>query len=311
MRSAFRPADLSVEVRGFEPLTPAVRRQYGPVPLPVVSRLSPAQGVSLAATEYDLYLLSGPLLPPLCRLSAASLPPLQVDPLGPCSPGVSCPVCRNGWQPSACELYELIEREERGSVGPLSSSQSMLISTPSSCTPTVAGRTSRPMTWGWASRSSAASSMVISRSSCGTNDERTPRSVVLPELVPPEITRFKRPRTQAARNPSILNPSVPFASSSAGPIRMDENLRTFSTGPQSERGGTIACTRCRAVPLQDRAAAGWTAQARGHGSGSLDVGSDLETTAKRPGLVSELLRDQTSRGGSRGGLNRRAGAVGY
>ena len=35
------------------------------------------------------------------------------------------------------------------------------------------------------------------------------------------------------------------------------------------------------------------------GPGSLDVGSDLETTAESPGLASELLRDQTSRGGSR------------
>jgi hypothetical protein len=29
----------------------------------------------------------------------------------------------------------------------------------------------------------------------------------------------------------------------AGPIETEEKFRTFRTGPQSERGGTIACTR--------------------------------------------------------------------
>ena len=31
----------------------------------------------------------------------------------------------------------------------------------------------------------------------------------------------------------------------ARPRGIDENFRTFRTGPQSERGGTIACTRSR------------------------------------------------------------------
>ena len=84
--------------------------------------------------------------------------------------------------------------------------------------------------------------MVMRRSSEGTKDESTASSVVFPELVPPEITMFMRPRTHAARNASMRGPIVPRASRSAGPRGIDENFRTLRTGPQSERGGTIACT---------------------------------------------------------------------
>ena len=41
----------------------------------------------------------------------------------------------------------------------------------------------------------------------------------------------------------MRGPIVPRASRSPGPRGIDENFRTFRTGPQSERGGTIACTR--------------------------------------------------------------------
>jgi hypothetical protein len=86
VRSDFRPADLSVEVRGFEPLTPAVRRQCGVRPLPVLSGLSPAQGV--------LWLRpSTTFLSPFRTTSAAFLPPLQVDPLDRVLLGASCRVC--------------------------------------------------------------------------------------------------------------------------------------------------------------------------------------------------------------------------
>jgi hypothetical protein len=81
-----------VEVRGFEPLTPAVRRQYGARPLSVVSRLPAAQGMCLAATEYDL-------LSPIETTSAAFLPPLPVDPLDSVLHGAPCRVCINGWSP--------------------------------------------------------------------------------------------------------------------------------------------------------------------------------------------------------------------
>jgi catechol 2,3-dioxygenase-like lactoylglutathione lyase family enzyme len=98
---------------------------------------------------------------------------------------------------------------------------------------TNAGRASSPMTCGCARRSSAASSIVMSRSCGETKDDSTPRSVVLPELVPPEMTMFVRARTHSGRNSSIRGPSVCERSRSPGPIGVDENFRTFSTGPQS------------------------------------------------------------------------------
>ncbi len=61
-------------------------------------------------------------------------------------------------------------------------------------------RASSPTTCGCAKRSSAASSIVMTRSCVETKDDNTPRRVVLPELVPPEFTMFIRARTQAARN---------------------------------------------------------------------------------------------------------------
>jgi hypothetical protein len=105
------------------------------------------------------------------------------------------------------------------------------------------GNTSRPSTCGLVSRSSAASSIVMTRSSSGMNAERTPRSVVLPEPVPPETTRFALPRTHAARNASARGPSVPPRTSCSGVNGTGANFRTLSAGPQSERGETIACTR--------------------------------------------------------------------
>jgi hypothetical protein len=68
-------------------------------------------------------------------------------------------------------------------------------------------------------------------------------SVVLPLLVPPQTITFARPRKQAARNLSVRGPSAPLARSSSGVKGTGENLRMFRTGPQSERGGMIACTR--------------------------------------------------------------------
>jgi hypothetical protein len=81
---------------------------------------------------------------------------------------------------------------------------------------------------------------------------KTPSNVVLPELVPPESITFAAPRTQAARNLSARGPSAPLARSSCGVKGTGENLRMFSVGPQSERGGMIACTR---LPSDSRASA--------------------------------------------------------
>jgi hypothetical protein len=45
----------------------------------------------------------------------------------------------------------------------------------------------------------------------------------------------------------MRGPIVARASRSPGPSGIEENFRTFRTGPQSERGGTIACTTRRPV----------------------------------------------------------------
>jgi hypothetical protein len=64
---------------------------------------------------------------------------------------------------------------------------------------TFAGRAPSETTCGFASRSSAASSIVISRSSSEMNPDSTPSSVVLPLPAPPLITMLVRPRTQGRR----------------------------------------------------------------------------------------------------------------
>ena len=74
---------------------------------------------------------------------------------------------------------------------------------------TFAGRASSETTCGFASRSSAASSIVINRSSSGMNADRMPSIVVLPVPAPPDTIMFARPRTHAARNRSIRGPRHP------------------------------------------------------------------------------------------------------
>jgi hypothetical protein len=65
------------------------------------------------------------------------------------------------------------------------------------------GRVSIGTTCGCWSCSSAASSIVATRSSGGMNAERAFKSVVLPLPVPPEITTLSRALMQAARNSII------------------------------------------------------------------------------------------------------------
>ena len=109
---------------------------------------------------------------------------------------------------------------------------------------TLGGRASSETTCGWVSRSSAASSIVMSRSLAGMNEESTPRSVVFPDPVPPETTMLTRARTQAAeelhhrRRERPQRDEVVRATSGRS-----ANLRMVTTGPQSERGGMIAFTR--------------------------------------------------------------------
>ena len=67
----------------------------------------------------------------------------------------------------------------------------------------LAGRVSIRTTCGCWSRSSAASSIVATRSSSGMKAERAFSSVVLPLPVPPEMTMLIRALTQAERKSSI------------------------------------------------------------------------------------------------------------
>ena len=117
---------------------------------------------------------------------------------------------------------------------------------------TLAGRASNAITCGWDRRSSAASSIVMSRSSAPMNDERTPSSDVLPEPVPPDTTMFALARTQAPRNPAIDSVRVPSRTRSSGVKGRSANFLIVITGPQSERGGMIAFTR---APSGSRASA--------------------------------------------------------
>ena len=67
----------------------------------------------------------------------------------------------------------------------------------------LAGRVSIRTTCGCWSRSSAASSIVATRSSAGMNADRAFSSVVLPLPVPPEIMMLTRALMQADRNSII------------------------------------------------------------------------------------------------------------
>ena len=104
------------------------------------------------------------------------------------------------------------------------------------------GRASSETTWVWLSCSSAASSMVMMRSSSGMKEERTLRVVVFPEPVPPERKRFRRASTQARRKANISPVAVPKWTRSSTP-NLVPNLRTVMTGPTSESGRMMAFTR--------------------------------------------------------------------
>jgi hypothetical protein len=81
------------------------------------------------------------------------------------------------------------------------------------------------------------------RSFGGTKVDSTPRSVVLPEPVPPETTMFAFARTHAPRNSITGSLMLPIRMRSPGASGRSVNLRMVTTGPQSERGGMIAFTR--------------------------------------------------------------------
>ncbi len=105
------------------------------------------------------------------------------------------------------------------------------------------GRASSVTTCSWRSCSSAASSIVMIRSSSGMNDERTLRVVVLPEPVPPETKMLSRASTQARRKSNISAVAVPKRTRSLTVNGRAANLRTVMTGPTSESGSMTALTR--------------------------------------------------------------------
>ncbi len=107
----------------------------------------------------------------------------------------------------------------------------------------LAGRASSVMTCSWRSWSSAASSMVMIRSSSGTKAEITLRVVVLPDPVPPDTNRLSRASTHARRKSNISSVAVPNRTRSSTVYGRAENLRMVMTGPMSDSGSMMQLTR--------------------------------------------------------------------
>ncbi len=108
----------------------------------------------------------------------------------------------------------------------------------------LAGRASSRSTCSWRSCSSAASSMVMIRSSSGMKADSTFSVVVLPEPVPPLITMFSRPCTQSRSRSATCGVIVPNAMRWPTPVSGSAaNFRIVSSEPSSATGGTTALTR--------------------------------------------------------------------
>jgi hypothetical protein len=105
------------------------------------------------------------------------------------------------------------------------------------------GRDSSVTTCFWLSWSSAASSIVMIRSSSGMNADTTLSVVVLPEPVPPETKTFSLASTHAFRKSNISAVAVPKRTRSSTVKGVAENFRIVMTGPTSDRGGMTALTR--------------------------------------------------------------------
>ena len=108
---------------------------------------------------------------------------------------------------------------------------------------TLAGRLSSRTTCGWRSRSSAASSIVMTRSSGSMNAESAFSRVVLPEPVPPLTRTLRRAPTAAASWSCSSSVSVPSSTSSLGPGRAAEKRRIDIVGPSTASGGITTWTR--------------------------------------------------------------------
>ena len=105
------------------------------------------------------------------------------------------------------------------------------------------GRASSRTTCGWRSRSSAASSIVTTRSPSPTNVDSAFSVVVLPEPVPPQTRIVARARTARARKSSSGRVSVPFATRSSAENPCRRKRRIVSAGPSSASGGSTTLIR--------------------------------------------------------------------
>ena len=107
----------------------------------------------------------------------------------------------------------------------------------------LGGRVSILTTWGCWSRSSAASSMVATRSSAGMKADRAFMRVVFPDPVPPETTMFTRARVQAERKSTISWVIAFFSTRSLNCRGVLLDRRIERSVPSSARGGITAFTR--------------------------------------------------------------------
>ena len=106
-----------------------------------------------------------------------------------------------------------------------------------------AGRVSSGSQCGCCSRSSAASSMVITRSPGSIIFDKALSMVVLPEPVPPEMITFMRLAPAILRIVAIFSDIEPKLFIMSSVIGFSENLRIEIAVPRSDSGGTMTLTR--------------------------------------------------------------------
>ena len=107
----------------------------------------------------------------------------------------------------------------------------------------LAGRVSSRTTCGCCMRSSAASSMVTTRSPLSIMPDSALSSVVLPEPVPPDTTRFSRQRAAMRSTVAMAGEMLPWWAIWSKPIWRLPNLRIDTEAPSMASGGMMMLTR--------------------------------------------------------------------
>ena len=107
----------------------------------------------------------------------------------------------------------------------------------------LGGRVSSRTTCGCCMRSSAASSMVTTRSPLSIMPESALSSVVLPEPVPPDTTRFSRQRAAMRSTVAMAAEMLPWWTIWSKPIWRLPNLRIDTEAPSMASGGMMMLTR--------------------------------------------------------------------